>query len=81
MNSCESIEITVRAKPVQSVGMAIAAGFVLSRLPVAGILGLAIRVALSLIRPALLVLGGVKAWDLIQSRQADLTQAAPENKY
>lgn len=78
MNSLESMENTIRAKPVEGVALAVVAGVVLSRLPVVGILGLAIRVALSLIRPALLVLGGVKAWDLIQSRKADLTPAAPE---
>jgi hypothetical protein len=81
MASFEKFEKQVRSAPLQSVGIGLVAAWLLIRLPVFGILGLAARVALVLLKPALLVLGGAKAWDLIQARRADTSQALPENHY
>lgn len=59
-------EEKIKAAPLPSVGIAVAAGIVLSRLPVFALTGLALRVALALVKPALLTLGAIKAWDLAQ---------------
>jgi hypothetical protein len=64
-----ALESKIRSEPLKSVGLAVGAGWLLTRLPVFALVGLAIRVALRLVRPALLVLGGMKAWDLYQSRR------------
>lgn len=81
MISLHKLEAKVRTAPLQSAGIGFAAAWLLSRLPVFGILGLALRVALVLFKPALLILGGVKAWDLLQSRRAETSQALPETHF
>ena len=58
----------VREEPVKSVGIALAAGVFLTIFPVFSIFFGLIRVALSLLRPALLVLGGVKLYEEYQRR-------------
>lgn len=60
-------EDRVEAAPLPAIGLAFGAGVLLSRLPVLGIAGLALRVALSLVKPALLALGAMKAWDLARN--------------
>jgi hypothetical protein len=80
MASLEKLEEKVRSAPLQSVGVAVAAGWLLTQLPVFGILGLVVRVALALLKPALVVFGGVKAWQLIQARCAENPQGSGENR-
>jgi hypothetical protein len=58
-----------REEPMQAVGMAFAAGLVLTMLPVGAIVAMLLRLALSLLRPALMVLGAMKAYEEINRRQ------------
>ena len=58
----------VREEPVKSVGIALGAGIFLTIFPVFGIFFGLLRVALSLLRPALLVLGGIKLYEEYQRR-------------
>ena len=81
MTSLEKLEDRVRKAPLQSAGIGLAGAWLLTRLPIIGLLGLVVRMALILVKPALLVLGGAKAWDWLQSRRADTSQARPENHY
>lgn len=60
-------EDKIKASPLAAVGLAFGAGIVLTRLPVLSIGGLVLRVALSLVKPALLVLGAMKACDLARN--------------
>lgn len=81
MSFVDSLENEVHETPLRSAGLALGAGFLLSRLPVIAAVGLIVRVALSLIRPALLVLGVAKAYDLIRSRKPPSSRetAAPDD--
>jgi hypothetical protein len=58
----------VREEPVKSVGIALAAGVFLTIFPVFSIVFGVLRLALSLLRPALLVLGGIKLFEEYQRR-------------
>ncbi len=64
----ETCEEKIRENPLPAVGIAVVGGIVLSRLPLLGITALLLRVAFTLVRPALLVLGIAKAYDLAKSR-------------
>jgi hypothetical protein len=64
-----ALEAKIRTEPLKSAGLAIGAGFLLSRIPLVGLLFLVIRVTLFLVRPAFLILGGMKAWDLYESQK------------
>ncbi len=81
MASFEKLEGKFRSAPLQSAGVTLVAAWLLSRLPIFGILGFAMRIALGLVKPALLILGGAKAWGLIQARHEEASQAAPENHF
>jgi hypothetical protein len=58
----------VREEPVKSVGIALAAGVFLTVFPIFSICFGVLRLALSLLRPALLVLGGLKLYEEYQKR-------------
>jgi hypothetical protein len=58
----------VREEPVKSVGIALVAGIILTVFPIFSIVFGLIRLSLSLVRPALLVLGGVKLYEEYQKR-------------
>lgn len=77
MASLEEFEEKVRSAPLQSLGLGLAAGWVLTQVPVFRLLGLVARVALALLKPSLLVFGGMKAWELIQARRAGNSQGSP----
>ena len=62
-------EKTVREEPVKAAGLAFAAGLVVAVFPVGRICGSLVRLALALVRPALLVLGFVKLFDEIDRRR------------
>lgn len=59
--------------PVRTAGIALVSLYLL-RYPLIVIAGIALRVTLLLIKPALLILGGVKIWDLVQA-QHEKTEA------
>lgn len=61
-------EAYVRDEPSKSVGIALAAGIFLTIFPVGRLLFALVRVALALLKPALLVFGGIKAYEEIQKR-------------
>jgi hypothetical protein len=54
-----------REEPVKAVGVAFTAGLILTLLPVGAVLAALVRLALALLRPALLVLGAVKLYEEI----------------
>jgi len=57
-----------REEPGKAVGLAFLAGLVLTVLPVGSIIAGVLRVSFTLLRPALLVLGVMKAYEEIQKR-------------
>jgi hypothetical protein len=52
----------VRENPVQAVVSAVGAGFVLRLLPLGAIIGLIVRLALSMARPAIFIYGAVAVY-------------------
>jgi len=58
-----------REEPLKAVGIAFAAGLFMTILPIGSIIGGLLRLALTLVRPALLVLGAVKLYEEIDRRQ------------
>ena len=62
-------EKTVREQPVKAAGYAFAAGLVVAFFPIGRICASLVRLAIALIRPALLVLGFVKIFDEIDRRR------------
>ena len=58
----------VRDEPMKAVGIALGAGVFLTIFPVFTIFFGLIRLALGLLRPALLVLGGVKLYEELSKR-------------
>ena len=59
----------VRAKPVQSVGYAILAGFVLNRLGIGRILSGVVRLLLFALKPAILIYGAAKLYEASQNQE------------
>ena len=57
-----------RHEPAQAVGFAFLAGLILTLLPVGRILSVLLRLALALVRPALLILGAVKLCEEFDKR-------------
>jgi len=55
----------VREKPTQSLLIALAAGFVLNRLPIGRLLGAITRLLLFALKPALLVYGATKVYEVM----------------
>ena len=58
----------VREEPVKSVGIAVVAGIFLTIVPVFSIVFGLLRLGIGLLRPALLVLGGLKLYEEMQKR-------------
>jgi hypothetical protein len=59
-NAWKKIENQIREDPVKAVLVAFASGFFLCLLPVGKLLGVAVRLAFLLVKPALLVFGIIK---------------------
>lgn len=57
-----------REEPAKALGFAFVTGLLCTVLPVGRLLGGLVRLALALVPPALLVLGGLKAWEEIEKR-------------
>jgi hypothetical protein len=71
----KSCEESIRRSPLAAMGVAAAAGIVLTKLPVFSLL----RPALGLVRPALLILGGWKAVEMIQKSCDEKSQNGTSN--
>jgi hypothetical protein len=67
MSFFDSLENEVRRKPVQSAGLILTLASLVFRLPMLALIGWIVRTALSLVRPVLVVLGVVKALELVWS--------------
>lgn len=59
----------VRHQPAKAVGTAFITGLILSVFPVGKILSAFVGLALSLVRPALLVFGAFKVWEEVERRR------------
>jgi hypothetical protein len=59
-NAWKKIENQIREDPVKAVLVAFASGFFLCLLPVGKLLGVAVRLAFLLVKPALFVFGIIK---------------------
>lgn len=57
-----------REEPGKALGLAFVTGLICTVLPVGRLLGGVIRLAFALVPPALLVLGGIKAWEEVEKR-------------
>ncbi len=62
-------EKSVREEPVKTAGLAFIAGIFLTVLPVGAIFAAVVRIALALVRPALLILGIVKIAEAYDRRK------------
>ncbi|HEY2342483.1 MAG TPA: hypothetical protein VGH90_05605 [Chthoniobacteraceae bacterium] len=58
-----------REEPLKAVGLAFTAGLILTLLPVGAILAAIVRLAVTLLRPALLILGAIKLYEEIDHRR------------
>lgn len=72
-------EKSVREEPLKSAGLAFAAGIVLTVLPVGRVLGGVVRLALALVKPALLILGIVKIVEECDKRKQPRPRSTPAN--
>ena len=59
----------VRTKPTQSLLYAFAVGFVLNRLPLGRVLGGVLRLLLMALKPAVLIYGAAKLYQMAQERE------------
>lgn len=57
-----------REEPAKALGFAFVTGLICTVLPVGRLVGGLVRLALALVPPTLLVLGGIKAWEEIEKR-------------
>lgn len=73
----EQADEYARQEPTKAVIAAFGAGFLINLLPLGAITGAATSTAFSLVRPALLFLGLIKAADLIRNR---LDQPQPSGR-
>jgi hypothetical protein len=73
----KELEEQIRTRPLQSALIAFLVGFVLSLGPIRILLSLAIRLILFALKPALLILGGVKAYEYFRERSAGADQKHP----
>jgi hypothetical protein len=70
-------EKSVREEPIKTAGLAFVAGIFLTVLPVGRIVGGLVRLALALVRPALLILGVVKAVEEFDKRSKSSNSTHP----
>jgi uncharacterized membrane protein len=60
-----------REEPMKAVGVAFLGGLILTFLPIATVIGAFLRLALMLLKPALLVLGAIKLYEEVERRQQE----------
>jgi hypothetical protein len=70
----KEFEDQIRTRPLQSALIAFLVGFVLSLGPIRILMRLVIRLALLALKPALLILGGVKIYEYIKERPSSREQ-------
>ncbi len=61
----------VRENPLPALGFALAAGFILNRLPVGRILGGVVRLGFVAFKPAILMYGATKIYQAVQAQRQD----------
>jgi hypothetical protein len=61
----------VRENPARALGYALAAGFILNRLPLGRILGGVVRLALVAFKPAILMYGATRIYQAAQTQRQD----------
>ncbi|MGH8094743.1 MAG: hypothetical protein ACREIF_14940 [Chthoniobacterales bacterium] len=59
----------VRANPTRSLLYGVAAGFILDRLPIFRILGAFVRLLLMAVKPAILIYGATKLYQLLKTEE------------
>jgi hypothetical protein len=64
----KELEEQIRTRPLQSALIAFLVGFVLSLGPIRILISLMIRLVLLALKPALLILGGLKVYEYIKER-------------
>jgi hypothetical protein len=69
------LEEKIRENPVEAVGLALLIGFLVCLLPVGRLIGALLRVAFLLLKPALLVLGIIKAVEYYQQYRGEKREA------
>jgi hypothetical protein len=67
--SAQSVVSRVQREPARSVASAFVVGLLLSLFPVGRIVSFFVGLGLTLLRPALLVLGGLKLWEEVGKRR------------
>ncbi|WP_411826124.1 hypothetical protein [Luteolibacter sp. AS25] len=67
-NRLEDCEEKIRQSPGKAVLIALGAGYCLNRLPVAALLAAPIRLTAIFAKPALLVLGAAKLYDIVEQQ-------------
>ncbi len=65
----EQTEEYVRENPGRSIAYALAAGFILNRLPIGRILGAIVRLAIIAFKPAILAYGATKLYQAAQCEE------------
>jgi hypothetical protein len=65
------VENFAREEPLKAVGAAFGAGLFLTILPLGAILVALVRIAITLLRPALLILGAIKLYEEVDRRQQE----------
>lgn len=61
--------VYIRRNPTRALAIAVGTGFVLQSAPVGRLIGGLARVGFALLRPALIVLGGIKIWEKVKHRE------------
>ena len=64
----EACEQKVRQSPTKAVLIAVGVGYCLNRLPVVGLLAIPLRLTAILAKPALLVLGAAKLYEIVDKK-------------
>jgi hypothetical protein len=66
----KELEEQFRTRPVESALVSAVLGLLLSLSPIRGLIGLAFRLALFALKPALLILGSLKLYEYIKQRSS-----------
>lgn len=67
-NRLENCERKVRQSPSKAVLIALGTGYCLNKLPVASLLAVPLRLTAVLAKPALLILGAAKLYDIVEKQ-------------
>ena len=70
-DNLKTCEEKIRQSPTKAVLIAAGAGYCLNRLPILGILAIPLKLTSILAKPALLVLGAAKLYDIVEKKSRD----------